>query len=184
MLGILNIAPDYVCQLAKEDPPKPKLLSETSRSSLYPTSFPPPGALTKDAILKVNDTNFRDLGSLQPSVSFVVDKSVTLGNMPIHHRPIGKRAKEKETLHWYMSQGILACVEEPTPWCSNTIIVETATKFCVCLEPSRTINKAIQRPMFQLPTLAEHLPNLARARVISVVDAKEGFPQCPLDETS
>ena len=38
--------------------------------------------------------------------------------------------------------------------------------------------------MFQMPTLAEHLPNLARARVFSVVDAKEGFLQCPLDETS
>ena len=25
MLGILNIAPDYVCQLGKEDPPKPEL---------------------------------------------------------------------------------------------------------------------------------------------------------------
>ena len=68
-LGILNIAPDYVCQLAKEDPPKPELLSETSRSSLYPTSLPSPGARTKDAILKVYDTNVRGLGCLQPPVS-------------------------------------------------------------------------------------------------------------------
>ena len=152
---------------------KPELLSETSKSSLYPTSLPPPGALTKDAILKVYNTNFRGLGSLQPPVSFVVDRSVTPVNMPIHRRPIAKRAKEKETLDRYVSQGILARVEEPTPWCSNTIIVETATKFRVCLEPSRTINKAIQRPMFQMLTLAEHLSNLARARVFSVVDAKE-----------
>ena len=117
-------------------------------------------------------------------MSFVVDRSVTPVNMPIHCRPITKRAKEKETLDRYVSQSILARVEEPTPWCSNTIIVETAMKFRVCLEPSRRINKAIQRPMFQMPTLAEHLPNLARARVCSVVDAKEGFLQCPLDETS
>ena len=183
-LGILNIAPDYVCQLGKEDPPKPELLSETSKSSLYPTPLPPPGALTKDVILKVYNTNFRGLGSLQPPVSFVVDRSVTPVNMPIHRRPIAKRAKEKETLDRYVSQGILARVEEPTPWCSNTIIVEAATKFRVCLEPSRTINKAIQRLMFQMPTLAEHFPSLARARVFSVVDAKEGFLQCPLDETS
>ena len=105
-------------------------------------------------------------------------------NMPIHHRPIAKSAKEKETLDRYVSQGILAHVEKPTIRCSNTIIVETATKFRVCLEPSRTINKAIQRPLFQMPTLAKHLPNLARAPVFSVVDAKKGFLQCPLDETS
>ena len=76
----------------------------------------------------------------------MVDKSVTPVNMPIHRRPIAKCSKEKDTLDRYVSQGILACMEELT--------------------------------------LAEHLPNLARAWVFSVVDAKEGFLQCPLDETS
>ena len=70
-----------------------------------------------------------------------------------------------------MSQNILVRVEELTSWCSNSIIVETATKFCAWNQVEK--NKGIQRPMFQMLTLAW---------VFSIVDAKEGFLQCPLDE--
>lgn len=77
--------------------------------------------------------------------------------MPIHRRPVAKRDKEKETLDRYVANGILCRVEEPTPWCSNPVIVETPTKFRICLEPSKIINKVIERPVFQMPTLTEHL---------------------------
>ena len=35
-----------------------------------------------------------------------------------------------------------------------------------------------------MPTITEHLHRLGKARCFSVLDAKEGFLQCPLDEAS
>ena len=35
-----------------------------------------------------------------------------------------------------------------------------------------------------MPTLAEHLHRLPRARCFSALDSKKGFLQCPLDEPS
>ena len=73
---------------------------------------------------------------------------------------------------------------EPTPWCSNELIRETPKKFRICIDPSQTVNKAILRPVHQLPTLNEQLHRLYNAKCFSLVDAKEGFLQCPLDEES
>ena len=73
---------------------------------------------------------------------------------------------------------------EPTPWCSNELIRETPKKFRICIDPSQTVNKAILMPVHQLPTLNKQLHRLYNAKCFSLVDAKEGFLQCPLDEES
>ena len=121
---------------------------------------------------------------MDPPVSFKVNPEVKPVQMPIYRCPVAKRTKEKETLDRYELLCILKRVGAPSPWCYNPIIIETPTKFRICLEPSQTINKAIERPVFQMPTITEHLHRLGKARCFSVLDAKEGFLQCPLDEAS
>ena len=41
-----------------------------------------------------------------------------------------------------------------------------------------------QKPKYQMPTLDEILPTLARAKVFTVLDAKDGFHKVKLDEAS
>ena len=83
-----------------------------------------------------------------------------------------------------MQAGVLVKVHEPTPWCSNELIRETPKKFRVCIDPSQTVNKAIQRPKHQMPTLNEQVHKLSAAKCFSLVDVKEGFLHIPLDEES
>ena len=80
--------------------------------------------------------------------------------------------------------GILVRVTEPTPWCSNELIRETPMKFRICIDPSQTVFKTILGPVHQLPMLNEHLHRLYNAKCFSLVDAKEGFLHCPLNEES
>ena len=69
-------------------------------------------------------------------------------------------------------------------WCLDELIRETPKKFRIRINPSQTVNKTILRPVHQLPTLNEQLHRLYNAKYFALVDAKEGFLQCPLDEES
>ena len=39
----------------------------------------------------------------------------------------------------------------------------------------RDLNRAIKRPKYQMPTVDEVLPKLSKAKVFTVLDAKDGF---------
>ena len=56
-------------------------------------------------------------------------------------------------------------------------------KLRVCIDP-RDLNRAMKRPKYQMPTVDEVLPKLARAKVFTVLDAKDGFYQVKLDKES
>ena len=146
--------------------------------------LPPAGQLTKDAVLREYKDSFQGLGYLGPPVHFQMKTDVTPVQMPNHRVPVAKRKKEKEALDRYVALGIMEKVDEPTPWCSNALIKETPKKFRVCIDPSQTVNKALMRPMFQIPTLTEHLHQLGDAKCFSLLDVREGFLHIPLDEES
>ena len=65
----------------------------------------------------------------------------------------------KEALDKLIETGQLVRVNEPTPWISNMVVRErpaSATKPAkvrICLDPSQTVNKAIIRPVYPIPTL-------------------------------
>ena len=80
-------------------------------------------------------------------------------------------------------KGIIAKVDKPTAWISSLVTVVKPNKVRVCIDP-RDLNKAIQRPKYQIPTLEEILPQLAEAKIFSVLDAKDGFHQVQLDAPS
>jgi len=104
--------------------------------------------------------------------------------MPVHRVPVTKRVKEKQAIDMCVREGILKKVDEPTPWCSNELIRETPKKFRVCIDPSQTINKVIERPVYQMPTLPEHLHKLSNAKCFTLADVREGFLHLPLDDES
>ena len=143
-----------------------------------------PGQLTKENILEQYKDNFEGLGNLGPPVHFELRQDITPVQMPVHRVPVAKHEKEKAALDRFVELGIMSKVDEPIPWCSNALIRETPKKVRVCIDPSQTINKAILRPVFQIPTLNEHLHKLCNAKCFSLVDEREGFLHIPLDEES
>ncbi|KAF7647501.1 hypothetical protein LDENG_00171580 [Lucifuga dentata] len=77
--------------------------------------------------------------------------------------------------------GIIKRVTEPTQWISNMVVMEKPGMHCI--DPS-ALNKALQRSHYQMPTIEEILPDIAKAKVFSVLDAKDGYWQVKLDNES
>ena len=147
-------------------------------------NMPTNRALNKEDITKHFKGNFEGIGKLGPPVKLKLKPNVTPVQMPIHRVPISKRLKEKLALKKLEEAGFIERVKEPTEWCSNILCRESTKKFRVCVDPSQTINKAIERPVFQMPTLKEQLHKLKKAKVFSVIDVKDGFFHVPLDHAS
>ena len=78
---------------------------------------------------------------------------------------------------------VLKRVTEPTEWISSQVIVRKGSKLRLCIDP-KDLNKALKRSHYPIPTIEEILPELAKAKVFSVADAKNGFWQVKLDEAS
>ena len=71
--------------------------------------------------------------------------------------------------------GVLSRVTEPTEWVSNMGVVRKKNgDIRICLDPTN-LNKAVKRPHYALRTIEDVLPELASARIFSVVDASNGF---------
>ena len=71
-------------------------------------------------------------------------------------------------------KGIIAKVTERTPWISNMVVTERKDKLRICLDLG-PLNKALLRSHYQMPTIEEILPELAKAKIFSVLDAKDGY---------
>ena len=100
--------------------------------------------------------------------------------MPISRVPLSKREKEKIAIDRYVKEGIL----EKVKW-NNTLVLQYplqrySKQISSLYSPSQTINKAIERPICQMPTLNEHLHKLQNAKCFTLIDLKDG----KLDENS
>ena len=80
--------------------------------------------------------------------------------------------------------GVVATVDEPTPWVSSVVIAtKKSGALRICIDP-RPLNKALKRETYHLPVLDDLMPDLARAKVFSSVDLTAGYWHCVLDEES
>ena len=65
-----------------------------------------------------------------------------------------------------------------TPTTSND------NKGCLSSHPSQTVNKAILRPVYPIPTLEENLHRFRQAKIFSTFDIKDAFQTIKLTEES
>ena len=79
-------------------------------------------------------------------------------------------------------QGIITKVEEPTPWISNMVAIMKLNKLQLCID-LRDLNKAIKQPKYRMPTLEEVLPTLSKAKIFTMLDAKDEFHQVKLNNS-
>ncbi|GFU16658.1 retrovirus-related Pol polyprotein from transposon 17.6 [Nephila pilipes] len=91
--------------------------------------------------------------------------------------------KVKKELNNMIEAGIITKVEEPTEWVSKMVVIDSPKKLRICLDP-RPLNEAIQRPHYPIPKIDTLVTKLQGGKVFTVLDAKNGFGQLPLDEES
>lgn len=63
------------------------------------------------------------------------------------------------------------------------VIVSRPDKLRICLDP-KFLNKALRRSHYNIPTLEDVLHKFPKARVFTLVDARDAFLQCKLDTES
>ena len=114
-----------------------------------------------------------------------LDPSVTPVRAPTRRVPEAKLDRVNEELKRLCEEGIIRLVTQPTDWLSNMLIKEKPNgKLRICIDLSQTINKALKRPKYTIPTIEERLPLLTKAKVFTVVDVSEAFHTIELDEES
>ena len=100
----------------------------------------------------------------------MVDKSAT----PVQHSPrrlpVALQKDVKKKIMELEEKGIIKKAVEPSEWIYGMVIVAKSQNIRLCLDP-KDLNRAVQRPKFQMPTLEELLPELSKARIFSSFDA-------------
>ena len=94
--------------------------------------------------------------------------------------PIAVRPKIKEKLDELVQRKVITSVTEPTEWVSSMLAAIKPNKIRICLDP-RDLNEAIKREHYQMLTIEEVATRLNRAKLFTVVDAKDVFWQKSLD---
>ena len=97
--------------------------------------------------------------------------------------PVALKADLKKKLEELVAAKMITRVDEPTDWISSTVAVRRNNKLRICLDP-KNLNTAIRRPKYPIPNIEDILPKLAKAKVFSILDAKNGFWQIELDDPS
>ena len=112
-----------------------------------------------------------------------LDPNVRPVHAQVRRVPVAKLGRVNEELERLSSEDIIKPVTQPTDWLSNILVKETPNgKLRICIDPSQTINKAIRRPKYTIPTIEEKLPLLTNAKVFTIVDVSEAFHTIELDE--
>ena len=81
-------------------------------------------------------------------------------------------------------QGIIIPVSYPTKWCAP-IVVAPKKDICMCVDLSH-LNCYVKHERCQSATPAQVIADITaeNAQIITKLDAKKGYHQCPLDEES
>ena len=139
--------------------------------------------LTKEEILHDYADIFKGLGKMPGTYHIEMDKDVRPVQNNPRRVPVPVRQELEQKLDELTNLKIIEKVTVPTPWISSMVVVKKPGKLRICLDPNK-LNTAIQRNHYPTPTLDDVAPRLAKARVFSVMDAKDGFLQVELDEES
>ena len=147
----------------------------------------PLGKLTKNDVLQFYSNIFRPgHGSpLGTPMHIELDPNVRPVHAQVRRVPVAKLDRINEELERLSNEDIIKPVSQPTDWLSNILVKEKPNgKLRICIDPSQTINRAIRRPKYTIPTIEEKLPLLTSAKVFTIVDVSEAFHTIELDKES
>lgn len=135
-------------------------------------------------------TDYEDLfctdsiGKLPVTYHMRLDESVHPTVCAPRRIPLAMKDKVAKELERMTRLGIISPVEEATPWVSAmAAAVKKDGSVHICIDPVH-LNKALLRPHHPLKTIEQVIADMPQAKVFSILDAKCGFWQIPLDEES
>jgi len=126
---------------------------------------------------------FEGLDALPGKYQIVIDENIPPCVHAPRRVPVALRQRIKEKLDELVERKVLVPVTEPTQWVSSMLAIVKPNKVRICIDP-KDLNRAIRREHYQLPTIDEVASRLAGAKKFTLCDAKDGFHQILLDETS
>lgn len=122
-------------------------------------------------------------GTLPGMYTIKIDPTVTPVVHPPRRQPAALLPRIKDKLKEMESQGYLVKVTEPTDWVYSMVVATRGDKIRICLDPT-DLNKAVRREHYPLPTVEEVVTQCPDAKLFSVLDAKSGYLQIPLNYDS
>ena len=114
---------------------------------------------------------FTGEGKLEALLHLEIDRNVQPVQLPTRKVLIALREPLKHELDRLSNIGVIRKVDTPTSWISALVV-------------TKPLNEALHRNHYPLPTIDDVLPLLSKARVFTVLDAKNGFWHIQLDEPS
>ena len=124
------------------------------------------------------------IGKLPIEYRMTVDKSIEPVIRPPRRIPVAMKDDVKKELDRMLNMGIISQATEPTQWVSSMVAARKKNnEIRICIDP-RDLNTALQRPRHPMRTIEEVTANMPRAKVFSILDAKNGFWHIPLSEQS
>lgn len=101
-----------------------------------------------------------------------IDQNVQPVQLTTRRVPIVFREPLKQELDRLSDISLIRKVDSPTEWISAMVITT---------KKNGQVNEALRRNRYRLPTIDDVLPLLSKARVFTLLDAKNGFWHVQLD---
>ena len=127
---------------------------------------------------------FSGTGKFPGQLHIQTDASVPPVQLAPRAVPEALKDEVKTELDRLTEENIITPVSEPTDWISAMLAVRKANNSIrICIDP-KPLNKAVKRNHYPLPTIEDLMPELSKAKVFTVCDAKSGYWHVELDEDS
>ena len=142
-------------------------------------------SLSQDDFIKQNVDVFSGLGRFKQTIKILIDPSVQPQMCPPrrYNYSIVERLQGK-LIELEKMDVIVKITDEIPKFVSNLVIREKANgDLRICLDPA-SLNKAIIKPNYIIPTLEEIACKVKDKKVFSVLDLKDGFWHARLDYES
>jgi hypothetical protein len=124
------------------------------------------------------------IGELPVQYKMKINTEATPVVKPPRKIPLAMKAAVKEELDRMEKLEVISKIEEPTEWVSSMVAAKKKSgEIRICIDP-RDLNKVLQRPHHPMKTIDEVIRDIPNAKVFSIMDAKSGFWQIPLEEES
>ena len=127
---------------------------------------------------------FSGEGLLEGELHLELTEQAKPVKLPVRKIPLAVKPRLRAEIQRLVKLGILTKEKEPTDWISSMVVVmKNNKKIRLCIDP-QPLNKVLKRNHYPIPTIEDVLPELSRARIFTVVDAKNGFWHVKLEEES
>ena len=127
---------------------------------------------------------FSGLGCLEGQYKIDIDPNVRPVVHPCRKVPFSIKKRLKKELQRMVDLGVIIKEDGPTDWVNSLVVVEKKSgDLRVCLDP-RSLNKAVKREHFTLPTREDLMGEFAEAKYFTKLDATSGYWHVVLDEDS